>query len=281
MNDKIIISTDCTCDLPESLLKKYSIEVIPFYISMNDVRFQDCVEVNSTALVEHLEIDTDTVSSAPATESDYKSYFEKLAQKGTVIHISVSGKQSTAYDNAVLGAKGMDNVHVVDSFLVSLGLGLLVLAAADLAKRSATVEIILDQLRVIRTKISCSIILKSTQQIASNNRVSQIMSNLMTFFRIKPILKMKNGRMKISGACFGNRTAYAKKYIKKVLRRKKNISDDILFIAVSGCSEEFQELVYNEAADKVSWKQIFINDVSVSNLCNIGLGSIGMMFYTK
>ena len=281
--NNIVISADCTCDLPESLIKKYSIQIVPFYITMEGARFRDYTEVNANAIGDFLKKDGEIISSEPPPPEEYKDYFNAFSENGSksLIHISVSGKVSNAYSNAVQGEKEMENVHVLDSQRVSQGTGLIALAAAYMAEQNKSATEILDELKSVRSKVNCGLILKTTQYVANNGRVNQTASNLIDLFKIKPIIKMKNGQMTVSGIFIGSRTSYAKKYIRKVLKDKKKIANTILFIAVSGCSEELQRLIYTEATREINWERVYVQNVSATNLCNIGPGSIGIMFYNK
>lgn len=285
MTDKIVISADCVCDLPEALIEKYSISILPFYIEMNGARFLDSTEVDFASAYEYMKEDNVKVSSASASMEDYKNYFEKLAErtKATIIHICVSGKQSSAYERALTASRAMEQVYVVDSELISLGTGLLVLKAAELVQSGVTaVEQILFELETAKDSISCSFILKSMQPIANNKRMNQLLSNLLDIFRIKPIIKVKGNAYKVRGVSLSNNSeVYVKKYVRKILRKRKNISEDILFITVMSSSESFRDFVYKEATKRMTWKQVYVQDASATNLCNIGIGSVGMMFYIK
>lgn len=282
MSGNIIISADCICDLPESLIEEYSIQMLPFYIEMKGVRYQDYAEVDFASVYDYLKENV-KIASVPAGVEDYREHFLKLTKDAdkTVIHICVSRKISTAYENAVAAAKDMARVFVVDSALVSLGIGLLVLKAAELARTNTDVDWIINELQKAKKKISCSSVLKTTQYIANNKRVNQTISNLLDIFHIKPIIKAKNGEMKVRGVCLGSREYYVKKYIRQMLRNQKAICKDVLFITVLSDSEELRELVYREATKKIKWKHIYMQDVSATDLCNVGLGSIGLMFYMK
>lgn len=283
MNKRIIVSADCVCDLPENLLKKYSIHIIPSYIVLKGARFQDTIEVDSQAILEYLENDDAALSTMPPSAEDYKEWFDRISENDTrtVIHISVSKKLSKSYENAVAAVKDMKNIHIIDSGYFSHGMGLFVLAAADFAKRNATLEIILDELARVRTNISCSFVIKATNYVAKNSKLNATVSNLINFFKIKPIVKVRNGGLGFGGLYMGSRMYYVRKYIRKTLKNVKSISDGIIFVTVSDCSEEFKEFLYSEVTRRVKWKNVYILDSCASTLCNVGLGSVGLMFYTK
>lgn len=283
MNKRIIVSADCVCDLPENLLKKYSIHIIPSYIVLKGARFQDTIEVDSQAILEYLENDDEALSTMPPSAEDYKEWFDRISENDTrtVIHIAVSKKLSKSYENAVEAAKDMKNIHIIDSGYFSHGMGLFALAAADFAKRNATLEIILDELARVRTNISCSFVIKATNYVTKNSKLNATISNLINFFKIKPIVKVRNGALGFGGLYMGSRMYYVRKYIRKTLKNVKSISDGIIFVTVSDCSEEFKEFLYSEVTRRVKWKNVYILDSCASTLCNVGLGSVGLMFYTK
>lgn len=282
MNNKIVISTDCICDLSEDMIKKYSIKTVPCYITINGARFQDYSEINSTMLREYIGTDNDIVSSSAASIDDYRKHFAKYASNNvSLIHISVSGKLSKAHANAVSAAKDFNNIHIIDSGSFSHGVGLLVLTAANLLNSNATVESICAELQKLCSRVSCSYLLKTTRYASYNNRLSPTLSYFLDLLKIKPTVKMKNKEIKVTRICVLNMMSCAKRYIKSTLNNDKKICDDILFVAFSGCTEEFKQFVYNEVTKRIKWKRIYMQDVSATNICNVGPESFGLMFFTK
>ncbi len=283
MAGNIVISTDCTCDLPENLVKKYDIKILPFYINFKEKRFKDYEEVLSSSLVEYLEREDEVISSSSPNVEEYKEYFKKISENGKnqVIHISLAKKISIGCKNAFDASKNMDNVHIFESGSISHGMGILALAAAEMAKDITKPDKIIAELKKIRSKIRCSFILRSTYHISKNGRLGQWISNILLFFRIKPIIKVFDNGLKVGGLHVGNRESYMKAFVRKALKRKKNISDEILFIAVCGCAEETTKLIYDEATKNIQWKRIYVEDVSSTCLCNIGAHSIGLIFCEK
>lgn len=282
-NRNIIISADCTCDLPEEMLQEYSIRTIPFYIMVNDARYQEGSEVTSEMLVDIFEKPENRISSAPASVEEYREYFLKLSDNGRaeIIHISVSSTFSGAFANALEAAQDMKNVYVVDSQLFSHGTGMLLMATSKLVKSGISAEKIVEELIKLRSKISCSFALKTTQYAAKNNRVGATTSYLLDLFKVKPIIRINRNVLEVDGLCLSGVRSHARKYIRKTLKNSKKISDAVLFITTSGCSEEFKQYIYDEATKNIPWQKVYILDVSATNFCNLGPESFGLMFWTK
>ena len=54
MVNKVVVSTDCVCDLPQELVDKYSIPIMYYYMQVGEARFQDINEINSDSVLEYL-----------------------------------------------------------------------------------------------------------------------------------------------------------------------------------------------------------------------------------
>lgn len=283
MSDRVIVSADCVCDLPENLIEKYKIPIMYFYVQMENARFQDINEIDSDSMIEYIESDNIKITSTCASVEEYRDFFIEQTDSGKhpLIHITLSQKVSDSYENAKKATKYVKNVHVVDSGSVSSGIGMFTLIAADLAKRHATIDLILHELDMVRDYINCGLVLRSTQCITYNNRLSPKTNNIITFLECKPIVKMKKGLMKVSSLCYGNEYSYSKAFIQHMLRKRKKIDNSVIIIATAGCSYKLQEFIVKEVSKKIDWKHIIINNVSATNSCNTGSGSFGITFMNK
>lgn len=281
--NNVIISADCVCDLPKELISEKQIQIVPFYITINGFRFQDHTEINSTMIIDYFTEENTTVETTPATIDEYKAHFKKCIQDENteILHISIAGKKSHAYANACSAARSLKNVYVFDSGSFSHGLALYVLSAAELARNGESVDSILEELRRLNSKTSSTFVLESTQYLANNKRISQSISFLLDLFRIKPAFKINNNTISVKNLYFTSISNAAKKHIKSALNKQKDISNKALYIAFSGCTAEFRQMVYAECQKYIDWKKIYIQDVSASSLCNIGPNSFGLSFFTK
>ncbi len=281
--NRVIVSTDCVCDLPKKLIDKYSIPVMYYYMQMENARFQDINEINSDSILEYIEKDKKMAASMNASAEEYKDFFLKQTEGGKrkLIHISLAKNTGGGFDAATQAAKDIDNVYVVDSGKLSGGMGLLVLVAADLARKGATAEIILQEIERVREKVDCTFTVKSTQCLAYNKRFNQKLSNLLDSLSIHPIITMKNSKMVLGGVCFGNMRQYVRGYIQKTLSKKESISDDVVIIITAGCPYEMQQMILEEAQKHIQWKHIFVESASATVSCNCGSGSFGLLFFRK
>ena len=136
---KIKITADSTCDLSEALLRQWDISLMPMHILMGGESYLDGITVRPADVFAHVEAGGQTPKSAAANPVEYIDFFGPFAKEyDAVIHISVSAKLSSCYQNACLAAQEYDNVSVIDSENICTGQGYLVLRAAKWAADGLT-----------------------------------------------------------------------------------------------------------------------------------------------
>lgn len=279
--NKIVVSTDCVCDLPLKLIEKYSIPVMYYYVSIDGFRFRDIKEIDSTSVLEYLE-DNKKATSKSAPEEEYKTFFEENTKEGNIlIHITSSKQLSDGYKNAFEASKNMENIFVVDSCKISGSMGLLVITAADLAKKGATVEIILKELEKVREKIECSFVLKSADSLTQNSRVDQRISDLLNTLSLHPVMSVRNRKLIFEKFIPGNEKQYIRSYIKEVLYHPSDIDDNMLIVNTVGFSYEMQQFIVSETKKYVDFKHIYVEKASATISCNCGSGTFGLLFIRK
>lgn len=282
MERKVIVSTDCVCDLTKEIIEKYEIPVMHYYVLMEQGRrFRDIEEVYSENLIEYMTEGHMAHSSAAPVE-EYREFFSKLAAyKKPIVHLCMAGGVSSGYERAAEAAKDFNNIYVIDSKQLSAGLGLLVICAAEMAQQGSEVEKILQMLDLQKEQIVTSFIADTVEYLYKGGRVSKRIYSICKTFLIKPVLILKNGNMGVGSVHIGKTWSCAKKYIKAILKDKKNIDTRMAFLITSGCSYEMQQMIYKEIEKYQSFEQIIHNDASATISSNCGPGAFGILFMCK
>ena len=136
---RIKITADSTCDLSEELLAQWDIALMPMHILMGEDSYLDGVTIHPADVFAYVNAGGKMPKSAAANLVEYTDFFEPFAKEcDAVIHISVSSKLSSCFQNAKLAAGEFENVYVVDSQNICTGQGYLVLKAAKWAADGLT-----------------------------------------------------------------------------------------------------------------------------------------------
>lgn len=196
----IQIVTDSACDLPEEVISKYGIEVIPLFINMDGKSLRDGVDINRedfyarlTRLTEH------PTTSTPGVEMIRTRYLELIKKGATgIISIHIAGSLSNMVNLARLAAEGIREVpvRIVDSGQISLGIGLQVLAAAKEKIQGRALQEIIDVCSGLRERTWSFAALNTLEFIHRGGRISSPQYNIGRLLNIKPLIIMHAGELK-------------------------------------------------------------------------------------
>jgi DegV family protein with EDD domain len=147
----IRVVTDSSADLPPQVVGDLGITVIPVRIDLGTGVYTDGAGVRRTEFYRQLaRSGVAPTSRAPLPEEFHRAYQGLLKTGDQILSIHLSSKLSGTAQTAQEATEaflGRTKVTVVDSCLISWGLGVLATTAADLARRGASLEEILRQIR--------------------------------------------------------------------------------------------------------------------------------------
>ena len=194
------ILTDSTCDLDQEILEKYEIEVIPLSVHFGEEEFQDRVDITPEDFFEKLnqnEKIPHTSRPAPALFMEkYKKMLEKYDQ---LLSIHVSAALSGTYESAELAAREIEaeKITVIDSASISLGLGILVILAAELIEKDKKIDFILEAIKKAKNNLFLYFTVKDLTYMEKGGRIGKASSFLGSIFSINPVISISTETGKV------------------------------------------------------------------------------------
>jgi DegV family protein with EDD domain len=277
---KVCITTDCVCDFPEELLKKYDIDVMYLYIRTEQGRFADTREIDSDNLSHYISENNCTAKADSVSVEEYEQFFaDALTRADEVIHVSMAENSGKSYGIAVAAANGFDHVHIIDSGQISGGEGLVAIYAAKLAQEGMSCSKICDAVNDMKSHVASRYFAVGADMFYRNGYTSAVSAKMCRTFNLHPILGMKQSRIRIIGFESGDINKSIRRYIRKLLRSKKKINRDVVVITHVGCSVKQQQFIKAEIKKCVAFDRVVIQKASLSNACNVGIGTVGIAYY--
>ncbi len=199
---QVYILTDSTSDIPSEVASRLHITVVPAYVQIGDHSYPDGEELDREAFYAHLSKWSNLpTTSVPPIDAFASAYRRLGAEAEEVIAIVVSTTLSGMYNvaqRAVEDVPGL-NVHVVDSEQVSLGLGWMVIAAAEAAAKGASVPDILALVEDMKPRMHVYAALDTMEFLRRSGRVSWARAMAAQILRIKPIVEVARGKVENLG----------------------------------------------------------------------------------
>ena len=279
---KVYIVTDGVCDLTPDLLEKFDIKLIDLYIKTETGRFRDTKEIDIHNLSRYLSDENTTAFSLSPTVEDYERFFaDALMKADNVIYISMASSTGLCYETAVEAAKGFAHVNVVDSTHISSGQGLIVLHAAKLAMEGASVQEILKEIEIIKSKVKAFYLLPNTNIFYQKGFTNKFTAQICDMFKLHPVVGSFRQKITVVGVRTGKLEKVWKHFIRFHLRNASRIDNRVVFVVHAGCTVRQQELLMEEIHRNMNFKQVIFTQASPASVCNSGLGSIGFAIYQK
>jgi DegV family protein with EDD domain len=189
------IITDSTCDIPDDLIKKYDITIIPHIIIWGTEQFRDRVDLQAVDFYKRLVTDPVYPSSSQAGIPDFVKAYEEQISKGVkeIITLTVSSAMSGAYRMAQEAAKLVKvPVSVVDGKGPTMSLGWQVLAAARARDAGADVKSILIMLDDLKNKLVQYVCMDSIEYLQKGGRIGDAIKWVGSMLKIKPLVSINH-----------------------------------------------------------------------------------------
>ncbi|MCR5100713.1 MAG: DegV family EDD domain-containing protein [Butyrivibrio sp.] len=278
-NVKVLITTESVCDLPEELIEELPIAVIPYYVVTDEGRFADGIEIGSEDLLRYISDKGKYGLSQEPEVSEIKAFFEERLQSANyIIHITMGQNTSVGYKNALEASKDKTNITVVDSGLISTGLGLVVLKAAELVNQGKSVDYIVSFIKQYAKNISCSFVMKDMEFLEKGGRLSHTTRRLYEGMLANPLMKMKNGAIHFGGFYVGDYKSVISRYIKSQINMISKDSEDPVFVAHTGVDDAILEEVNELIKEILPKARVYYVMASPAITCNCGAGTIGFIY---
>ncbi len=199
----IKIVTDSTADIPVELAKKLDITVVPEILRFGEEVFHDRVDISEDEFYRRLTHDPIHPSTTQPSPQDFTDVYKELAKRADgIISILLSSKLSGTYNSALRGKEVVEKVcpiEVIDSQVVTMGLGLMVIAANEMAKAGKSRQQIVAEVKKMIPNIHIFGLLDTLKYLALGGRIGKVQALLGSMLNVKPMLTVKDGVLSPAG----------------------------------------------------------------------------------
>lgn len=277
---KIKFITDSTCDLTESLIDEYDIEIVPLHILLGEVDHLDDGHITSKDLFGFADSTGQLPKSAAVNEFEFEKVFSKWLEKDfDIFFMGISSELSATMQNAIVAANKLapDRVSVVDSKSLSTGTALILLQACDKAREGASLQEVAEYAQSLQDKVHASFIVDTLKYLYLGGRCSKLSSIIGARLKIKPILELKGGKI-IPGDKLRGRN-YINKYYEHIMVDTGKIDPKRIF--VTHCMSSEAEDVKKQLEEDFGFKNVYITDAAATISTHCGPGTLGILFLYK
>ncbi len=193
------IVTDSLSDITDDLAQDLGITVVPLYVRFGEEVYRDRVEITTDEFYHKLVHGATFPTTTQPPPGDFIDVYKKLAgETDEIVVIVVSSMLSGTYQSALQARDMMEGkcrIEVIDSQKVAMGLGLIVIAAAQAAKAGANLDELADLVRKTMPRSHLIIYFDTLKYLAKGGRIGKAQGLMGAMLSIKPILTIRDGEM--------------------------------------------------------------------------------------
>ena len=193
------VVTDSCADLSESTARELGITVVPVYVRFGETVYRDGVDITQDEFYQRLQESPVHPTTSQPAPADFANVYRELSREAdAVVSIHVTGKLSGTCNSALQGREMVTTkcpIEVVDSCSVSMGLGLIAIAAARVARAGESLPGVMAEARQAINHLRVLALLDTLKYLAKGGRIGKAKALLGSLLNAKPLLTMRDGEL--------------------------------------------------------------------------------------
>ena len=280
-NRKVAIVTDGACSLTPAQGEQLGVNIAPVYITFEEKTYRAGIDLDHEGFYRFLKESKKLPTTAQPTAADFLELYNKLADEADeIVTIVISHHMSATLQSAEMAKEHFDKVpvHIIDSESVSLGLGLMAIAAAKAAEQGKDAKAVLNLIENIKQNINVIFTVNTLEYLHKGGRIGGGTAFLGAALDIKPILYIKDGRIEPL-----ERQRTRKRSISRMveLMEKKVGSKPVHVAILHGNAPEESHQLEETIRNQFNCVDMLNSDMGPVIGVHAGPGTLGLVFYTS
>lgn len=274
------VVTDSTSDLPKKITEHNKITVVPVYLNLDNQTFLDEVDMSREEFYKRLPgLNIPPTTSSPSI-NDFQKVYQELIHSGVsgIISIHIAESLSNTINSARKAAESFPGfpISIIDSGNLSLGTGLLAIAAVEMAQASLSQQEIIEKIENQAKRTWSFALLDTLEYLHRGGRLSLVQYQIGRILKIKPVLVMHEGSMKLEKA-FSFRGAMKRtvEYVTEKLIPVENAA--FIHAAALEKIDPFKQML----SGVLPSREHMISEVTPAISVHVGPGAIGLVVVQK
>lgn len=193
------IVTDSTSDIDHDVARDLGITVVPQNVHFGTHVFEDNVTITPDEFYGMLAGASELPTTSQASPGRFQAVYDQLGEDAEgIVSIHVSSRISGTHNSARQGALATSAtcpVDVIDSLQASMGLGLVVIAAAEAALRKACHDEVVETARSAAKRAQCLCLLDTLEYLQKGGRIGRAQALMGSVLNIKPMIIVQDGEV--------------------------------------------------------------------------------------
>ena len=256
---EIVLISDSSCDLPQTLVDRYHVQIVPYYVSFDTETYhKEITELSIPKFYEILRKDKVFPKTSLPSINDYLEVFTPHIKEGKkVICVCLSSHFSGSYNAAVNASELiLENypnaqIAIINSLNATAGEGLLVQEIGRMIENNLPFNTIIDLAHKLRESARIFFFVESLDYLEHGGRIGKAAALLGTMLNVKPIIYLQDGLLFPGGKVRGTKKAIAK-ILENVFEYVGKYEKDYHYLVVHADNLEYARVIYDELSSHLT-----------------------------
>ncbi len=284
MAQRVIISSDSTCDLSQELIEQYGIRIFALTIVREDEVLRDGIDIKTKDIFDYKRQTNKLIKTSAANMMEYENYFNSIAQDEdcAIVHFCISSDMSVSYTNA-RNAEPKCKTFVVDSRNLSTGIGLQVLKACELRDAGKSAEEIFESIEAMKEKVDTTFVIDTLEYLHKGGRCSGVARLGANLLKLKPCILVENGKMDVGKKYKGKLSDVLITYVKERLANMDSIDKHRIFVTHTFVDDDqsIPQSVVQFIKENYDFEEVLETTAGCSVSVHCGPKTLGILFVRK
>ncbi len=197
---RIKIITDSASDIPNHIVEELEIEVVPMYLQLDDQTYRSGLDISAEQFFSQVQENRARVIASPPPLSVFEQTYRRLAlENDNLFSIHMSGRLNQNYQIAQQARARLPpsatRIDIIDSKLISMGLGLVVTHAARAVQDGAGPHEVAQLINMLIQACHVVFFVDTIEYLEQSGRLSLATTVLGSMQRIKPLMLLDEGEV--------------------------------------------------------------------------------------
>lgn len=281
----IRLIVDSTCDLPDDMLKKYGILMIPLHVLLQGTDYRDKAEITADEVFSAMRSGI-LPKTSQVSPGDVFEIFQECCDRGEdFIFLSFSAALSGTYQLAASillqfqVSNPERNMAIIDSKSGSVAIGLMALQGVKMIEAGYDFETVTRSITDLTEHIEHVFTIADIGWLVKGGRIGKLQGMLGSLLDVRPVLEVKNGLLQVIKKARGSQKALYL-VVDTLIERIGSFPEQIIGIAHSDNlpgAEELKMLL----TEKIGAQNFIISKIGSVLGSHLGVGGLGLFFFNQ
>jgi len=277
---RIAVVTDSVACVPQELVERYDIHVVPFHVIWDGRVYTDGVDLTPGEFYRFFDQNKGFPTTAQPSLADFVRTYARLSEEAEgIVSIHVPAELTGAINVARAAARDAASVpvRIVDSRMATMAQGFIVLEAARTATAGGTLDEVAAAAEALIPRVDFFATLDDLKHLHRGGRIGEAATLLGSKLRINPIMSLAHARVRVLGVVRTRRKAVER----MIEMMGEQVGQRPLHASVfHGDALGEAQRIGEEIQSRFNCVEFYVTEFTPVMGAHTGPGVIGLAFYT-